>query len=109
MSAMKKWEAVRRLAERYSRDIQDVAGEYAEPGYTNPETAIVTANWNHIPAKVAKAFELLGCEIEWSDEWTTCQECGRMVRTEPDCWHWKPSYVIRNECELLCLECNENS
>ena len=103
-------------------DIQLHYNGYAEPGYADPECGLIaTGNWNEItewrdgerkvisdvPARIARLFEKLGIEIEWSDEWATCENCGKLVRTEPDGYSWKPSYTL-GEGELLCHECTED-
>src|SRR5690606_14129584 len=54
---------------------------------------------------VFNKLESLGYSCEWSDEWSTCSECGKAVRTSPDSYSWQPAYIIMHECELLCLEC----
>ena len=36
----------------------------------------------------------------------------RAVRTSADCYSWSPSYVLLNECEIVCIDCltgNESS
>jgi hypothetical protein len=101
-------------------DIQLHVG-YAEPGYSDPECGIVaTGNWNEItkwdgnerhiisdvPARIARLFEKLGIETEWSDEWCSCSHCDKIVRTEPDSYSWKPSYTV-GDGELWCHECEE--
>jgi hypothetical protein len=106
----------------------DKAYGYAEPGYklTRKQKSILFANWNEdrehnyvtsrIRTLILPSFpnieekEILDCierhyAIEWSDEWTTCDDCNEAVRTEGDCYSWKTSYVIQNECELYCLAC----
>jgi hypothetical protein len=94
---------------------------YAEPGYTDPECGIIaTGNWNTITeynretreskvvdatiSRVVKLFEKLGVEMEWSDEWSDCGECYRIVRCSPDSYGWRPSYIVCDG-ELLCLDC----
>lgn len=92
---------------------------YAEPGYTDPECGLIaTGNWNEItswtdgerklisklPERLGRLFEKMGIETEWSDEWATCSDCGKLVRTEPDGYSWKPSYTL-GEGDLLCNEC----
>jgi len=98
---------------------------YAEPGYDDKE-CVATGNWNalgnktmsermrQLPERLAKLFERIGVECEWSDEWSTCDECGKFVRTSPDSHSWSPSYVVATDAdsyvvaadaELLCLEC----
>lgn len=105
--------------------VQDVCTDgYAEPGYRDPEVAVVTGNWNHdkektVPAHtidpdadpdefwtVSEALEKLGCELEWSDEWTICYQCHRLVRTQPDSYSWKRSYWQEPDaCDITCHEC----
>lgn len=95
---------------------------YAEPGYSDVDI-VATGNWNapsvynartksrevvsNLPEHICKLFEKLGVEIEWSDEWTTCDDCSKLIRTSPDCWDWKPYYnkagIERGEC--VCLDC----
>jgi hypothetical protein len=93
---------------------------YAEPGYSHPEKGIVFGNWN--PAcgflgqtldeqridpvsKLARVLEANGFELEWSDEWTTCCDCGKAVRQHADSYFWTPYFRVMNDCELVCLGC----
>lgn len=99
------------------------ASEYAEPGYDSPELGVWFGDWNDIkercpewpkklewhtvsnyPSRLAKLLERVGCSIEWSDEWSSCTDCGNVVRTSPDCMSWRPSYHL-GDGELLCDEC----
>jgi len=102
------------------------ADSYAEPGYKT-EVGIVFGNWNTVdeydkvmkdridlpmgdlPKRLAEIFEKLGFEVEWSDEWSVCSDCGKAFRTSGDWYFWKPSYAIINDYELLCKECIEES
>jgi hypothetical protein len=94
---------------------------YAEPGYSDPESGLVaTGNWNRITKyhpdknefetvdetmpRIAKLFEKLGVELEWSDEWTSCEDCGLLFRTSPDSYGWKKA-GIDEESGTLCCEC----
>lgn len=99
---------------------------YAEPGYTDSEVATVLGNWNcppdepWVPSEVVdpehedtevgevltlgRALELLGCELEWEDEWTTCNDCGKLVRTSPDSYSWTRSYC-ELEGDIVCSDC----
>ena len=43
-------------------------------------------------------------EIEWSDEWTTCEDCGRALRTVADSYSWQSSGYVMGECQL-CRDC----
>ena len=85
------------------------ASEYAEPGYSPTEKGVLFANWNYFPRNIDSILEGYGYAVEWSDEWSTCGECGKAVRTSPDNWGWTPSFRIFNDCELLCLDCAAES
>jgi hypothetical protein len=80
------------------------AQTYAEPGYTQPKRGVVWANWNVLPRGLDSILERAGYAVEWADEWTTCSDCYRAIRTEPDGYDWKPGYVIERG-DFLCLEC----
>lgn len=106
------------VSEKTGRNF-DFAPAYAEPGYSDPEAGIVFGNWNpvcgfNVPKetqrrdpvkKLARILEKLGFELEWEDEWDRCSDCGKAVRTQPDCYHWTSAFRILNDCELVCLEC----
>ena len=97
---------------------------YAERGYDQPKSGLIAVgNWNkvdrynditrtlelvsNLPKRIANLFERLGIECEWSDEWTSCDDCSALLRTQPDCHYWKPSYnqagIEKGEC--VCLHC----
>ena len=97
-----------------------VAG-FAEPGYDDPKSGIVASgNWNSIskwdevqhtsvaiddsPKRVGEALESMGVELEWSDEWEACAECGKLVRTQADSYGWKRSYW-ETDNGAICHEC----
>jgi hypothetical protein len=83
------------------------ASEYAEPGYTQPEKGILFSDWNYFCREVCNILERAGYELEWEDEWSTCGECGKAVRTSPDSYCWQPSYFFVNDCEILCVDCTD--
>jgi hypothetical protein len=83
----------------------DYANGYAEPGYTDPEKCVLFADWNPFDRKLTDLLERYGYACEWSDEWSTCEDCGKAVRTSPDSYGWGPSYVILNECSIVCVKC----
>ncbi len=107
--------------------LDDHGKGYAEPGYSDPLGFILFDNWNNygddrFPAwmidpngvefepeemlDVEQVLDALGCAVEWSDEWATCSDCGRAVRTSPDCHHWTPFYTIpEHSGELVCHDC----
>jgi len=81
------------------------APAYAEPGYTDPERGILFADWNKFPRDFDRVLQRAGYETEWSDEWSTCEDCGRAFRTSPDSYHYSPYYMIIGECSIVCLDC----
>jgi len=86
-------------------ECMNFAPAYAESEYTQPERGILFANWNYFPSEVTSLLEKYGYAIEWSDDWSTCGECGKAVRTSADSYSWQPSYVILHECEIVCVDC----
>lgn len=103
-------------------------GEYGEPRYVLSEgkESAIFGNWNDgpcdSPACMKKTLsseypfimevddkEFLNAlelhfELEWSDEWGSCSNCGRYVRTSPNSYSWSPSYYL-GDGELLCKDC----
>jgi len=57
-----------------------------------------------VPGRVAKRLEKLGVELEWSDEWLFCDECGKAVRSSPTSYRWKQSYS-GIDGSISCCEC----
>eukprot|EP00918_Siedleckia_nematoides_P069452 GHVU01151496.1.p2 GENE.GHVU01151496.1~~GHVU01151496.1.p2 ORF type:complete len:209 (-),score=36.71 GHVU01151496.1:621-1247(-) len=113
---------VLRVAEERNFHVEWAEG-YAEPGYDTPEAGVVFGDWNDrtswnpetretttldaTPSRLARIFERMGLEVEWCDEWATCGECYRAVRTSPDCHSWLPSYLM-GDGDLTCAECVES-
>lgn len=120
----------RELGERWGDGdiVTDVISGYAEPGYGGDDAVIVLGNWNgqtrtsgwskyspeHAPLfawtdrtgpMLADALEELGAEIEWLDEWTSCSECYRAVRTVENSYSWKPFYAWIGDCDIVCGNC----
>ena len=87
-------------------DIHLYTEGYAEPGYEGKVVAI--GNWNNVdeydcvakerkvvstlPRRLARVLEKLHIECEWGDEWVACNDCGKLLRTQPDSMWWKPSF-----------------
>lgn len=108
---------------------------YAEHGYTDPESGVIcTGNWNDADRRnpdydgakpygaenrtwvkaddyASRVGEVLskryGAELEWSDEWSQCSDCNKLVRHSPDSYQWQPSYFDL-EGERICHECIGN-
>jgi hypothetical protein len=103
-------------------EIQVHCDGYAEPGYNSESGVIATGNWNNVdeynarlkcrdgvsnlPSRLLNAFEKLGIECEWSDEWSSCSDCGKLVRTSADSYSWQPSFISPPDSgEIICHEC----
>jgi len=80
----------------------------SETGYDDKE--LLTADWNKISGKFYNFLEDTFPEIEldWSDEWMNCSECGKAIRNSPNCYSWTPSYLWSSDCSIACIECYEN-
>ena len=112
-------DTVLRIAEEHGMYLE-WSDHYCEPGY-DCDKGIVFSDWNDrttydpetrertvvddAPSRLVAIFEHMGYSIEWSDEWSTCGECGGAVRTSPDCYSWLSSYKLFNDCELVCKDC----
>lgn len=96
-----------RLADRQESELENMnwSREYAERGYTQPSKGILFANWNVFSKDLDGLLERYGYSVEWSDEWSTCADCGKAVRTSEDSYQWQPYYVMMQDCELICLDC----
>ena len=81
------------IIDRDDKDIQLHFAGYVEPGHTNPKRGIIaTGNW-HDYREAGKAFEAMGIELEWNDEWTECSECNGLVRIKPGSFDWIPAFT----------------
>lgn len=88
---------------------------YAEKGYENPASGVIAVgNWNAIQRGTPKDLIIrldriltrLGVELEWSDEWGSCDDCNSLFRTQSDCHDWTPSYSYdEKKGETLCRHC----
>src|SRR5215471_233289 len=80
--------------------------DYAEPGYgpqyATPIRGILFANWNRFPRDFDRVLEKAGYAVEWSDEWSTCEDCNKAFRTEPDGFSWSPSGGYVEGIGMLC-------
>jgi len=88
------------------RDIEDI--QWA-PGYANgyneaPKRGILFGNWNEFSHRAVALLEKAGYVLEWEDEWSTCSDCGRAIRTQPDSYSWMPDYLL-GDGEILCNDC----
>ena len=88
---------------------------YSEPGYDEPAQPYVFLGdwWSRDgetlkESKLVSIIEAAGGAVEWHDEWTECGECNKAVRTSPDGYSWTRSYVLLNDCEVVCCQCMED-
>lgn len=108
-------------------DIQWADG-YAEPGYPSADIVLLS-NWNDesryvngpwreglykrvvLDDTASRLYESLdkldGVELEWSDEWTICDECNKCFRTTADSYSWT-MYGSVNEYGYFCGDCIKN-
>jgi hypothetical protein len=97
------------------------------PDYADGREApkgIVAANWNdadyydqatktrvtypeRIESRLCAVFEKLGVEIEWSDQVSSCGDCGKCIQTSPDSYGWRPAFVV-TDGDIFCSECAED-
>jgi hypothetical protein len=106
--------------ESWSSSVQ-LHEKYSEPGYTDPESGVIaTGHWNNhtrwdeatqtfattddTPGRVSKLLEKAGVELEWGDEWTSCEDCGGLFRTSPDRHSWHMAGVIEGGA-CVCHNC----
>lgn len=102
--------------------VTDIIHGYASPRYGLRDATIVLGNWNTrdkydptretpltkdetLPARLARVLERVGAEVEWLDEWTSCSECYRAIRTKPDSYGWKPEFAWLGDCDIVCSAC----
>lgn len=96
-----------RAREHRMQDVDDIITSigYAEPGYDDPEVCVLLGNWNDFSQRAYDLLERAGYSLEWSDEWTCCDGCGKALRTSPDSYGWQQAGVLANGCEFFCLGC----
>lgn len=48
----------------------------------------------------------LNIDYGFSDEWSACDNCGKLIRTEPNSYSWVPDFFVDNEKgEIICGDC----
>mgnify|MGYP003643013384 CR=1 FL=1 len=78
--------------------------KYSEPGYSC-ENSVWFADWNsEVLSEFGKLLESEDHSIEWSDEWTNCDECMGAFRVHPDGHGWK-LYGAQIDGGSLCGNC----
>lgn len=100
-------EFLRQLERDATSEIENAtyAPGYAEPGYSDPARGVVFADWNCLPRELDRILERAGYEIQWPDEWSTCDDCQKAVRTSPDSYSWRRSFYMPDDCTIVCETC----
>lgn len=49
-------------------------------------------------------YKAIGDDCGFSDEYTTCGNCGEVIRTSPDSYSWVADYAVQ-DCEIHCNKC----
>jgi hypothetical protein len=104
-------------------DVNDVQLEYCthygEPGYDDPGSCILFANWNEVPKSVQTRLKAQGYALEWSDEWYVDYNNGKAYRTSADSHGWESRIMYSDaagdyltpddDVELWVQACEGNS
>lgn len=100
----------------HSTHVHTTAGEYSEPGYTDPEHGYVfLGDWwvrsgprgTLSESREVEVIAWAGGSVEWHDEWCVCRGCDGAIRTQADSYGWRRSYV-EFEDEVRCDNCMED-
>lgn len=81
------------------------ASGISEPGYPCGPKGVLLANWNGISMDFQEWLESEGYTLHWEDEWTTCDDCGRIFRTVSDSYSWQQYGHIDQEGLSRCGAC----
>lgn len=124
MDNQQKLEAARRLVKVVcdypygdGEVVMDLGIGYADKW--NGDEVWVTGNWNdrfrsdrigrrikdETPGRLFDALERIGVNGEWYDEFDKCCHCGKLFRTKPDSYSWKPYFVSLNDGDMMCGDC----
>ena len=82
----------------------------AELGEYEGEPFVIVEAWATVEASQWEdVLEVLDIgEFGWgfSDEYTTCSDCGDVIRTSPDSYSWTPDFWLNSDYgEILCGDC----
>jgi hypothetical protein len=91
----------------------------AEPGYE--DQPVIATDWNDLPHdwqapkhgrqntrqmwRLEQLADKWNISLEWSDEWTRCEDCYKAIRHKPDSYYWLPSYLWASDHEIVCHKC----
>lgn len=99
--------------------VTDVGIGYANgESYAGMSDVWVLGNWNDrtryidgqrevlstAPGRLFDALERIGVNGEWLDEWSRCDSCQKLIRTQPDSYGWTAQYII-DDYGYTCHDC----
>ena len=76
------------------------------PPYETDGRGILIANWNHVSHRTGNLLERYGYTLDWSDQISRCDDCGRAVSDTPGCYGDVYTVVILGDgAACLCPWC----
>lgn len=82
-------------------------GEITAVGSWNSITEYADGKSNVVdatPERFGRVLERLGLATQYSDQTGNCDDCGRLIDTEPSSYVWRP-YYVELQGSLVCLRC----
>lgn len=77
---------------------------YADGSET--DKGVISANWNYVAQTTQDRLEAAGYTLDWCDQVSRCDDCGKCVETEPTHYGWKRQFHV-GDGYLLCACCLE--
>jgi hypothetical protein len=94
------------------RAMQFLSDHDCQSGDYDGEPFVIVDSWDTVNLKgfasAVKSFTGKSDNWGFSDEYTTCSNCGNVIRTSPDSYSWQPDFWL-SDGEILCSECVENN
>jgi hypothetical protein len=91
---------------------------YADTSNDGNPNGVIVADWNELPVGLDSALEKAGYATDWADSTMACDDCGKLVTTQPSCFGWRPYYRFfsglrggnpdnegNRDGSPLCLDC----
>ena len=99
-------ELARIKCSRWLSEQDCTVGEYDNEGF------VIVPGWDVVnnPAFSCIVDKAVGSEHNYGfdDEYDTCYECGKILRTSPDSYSWQPEYWLSDFDGFLCVDCTAN-
>lgn len=72
---------------------------------------VFVADWNNknIPKNMEKFLENMDIILMYPDEALTCCHCYKIIDTKPHSYFDEGSYLILNDCEVICSKCSKEN